>query len=80
MKAFYFYTFLLFLAYSKLIQNNLNINKENYKSSIIGLKNNLQLKNENLKKNLVIVVITNYDWDKIGIFFNSYVKANFEKH
>ena len=61
MKAFYFYTFLLFLAYSKLIQNNLNINKENYKSSIIGLKNNLQLKKENLKKNLLIVVITNYD-------------------
>ena len=26
----------------------------------------------------MIVVITNYDWDKIGIFFNSYVKANFE--
>ena len=34
--------------------------------------------NPNPKKNLIIVAITNYDWDKVAIFFNSYVKANFE--
>lgn len=32
----------------------------------------------NSKKNLVIIVITNYDWNKISVFFTSYVKANFE--
>ena len=32
----------------------------------------------NTKKNLLIVSITNYDWDKVAIFFNSYVQANFE--
>ena len=32
----------------------------------------------NPKRNLVIVAITNYDWDKIAIFFNSYEQAHFE--
>lgn len=30
------------------------------------------------KKNLIIIAITNYDWEKIAIFFNSYVKAKFK--
>ena len=32
----------------------------------------------NSKKNLIIVAIINYDWDKIAVFFNSYVKAKFQ--
>ena len=32
----------------------------------------------NTKKNLLIIAITNYDWEKIAVFFNSYVKAKFE--
>lgn len=31
-----------------------------------------------LKKNLIIGAITNYDWDKLSIFFNSLKMSKFE--
>lgn len=59
------------------------ISFENYSPSS-KLKNiyssNVRRLNEetNSKKNLIIIPITNYDWENLAIFFKSYQKANFE--
>ena len=43
-----------------------------------NLKRNLVSNNAGVKKNLIIVIISNCDWNNIAIFFKSYEKAHFE--
>ena len=47
--------------------------------NVSGQETNPDMKyTKNNKKNLILVAITNYNWDNIAIFFRSYLKANFE--
>ena len=50
--------------------------KAQYNLSNINLK--ILAENNPLKKNLIIGAITNYNWDKIAVFFNSIKKTKFE--
>ena len=58
---------LYFLIFLSIILNCRAIEEEN-----------ILVNKVNSKKNLIIIAIINYDWDKIAVFFNSYVKAKFE--
>ena len=44
---------------------------------LLGYVNLIEIPNSN-KKNLIIAAISNYDWAKMAILFESYVKAGFE--
>ena len=72
--------FLTFLFIFTIIKSSgLNIeanNFEDFNKNYIAIDTNNKL--SFMKKNLIISTITNYDWDKVGIFFKSYKMAKFQ--
>ena len=78
MPKFSFFIFIFIFSNPKLINENLIKIKENSINSKRVLINDLDTGKTNSKKNLIIVSISDYDWNKIAIFFNSYSRANFE--
>lgn len=73
LNLFVFYFFLKSQENNTNITNN--ISKNMYKTTI-NLNNSSFIKNET-KKNLIIVAMINYDWNKVKLFFNSFKSSGF---
>ena len=71
--------FINFFIISKASKNNSFTNNEKINSQKETVFNNDSYTSNNIaKKNLIIGVITNYDWRTVAPFFLSYMKAGFE--